>query len=111
MAAPGVSLDSVLGVFLSIRENGTWHSFVYLAYPSGVYLYIDENNKASYCHHLPRGIMRTNEIIAIKPHMLLRRRELNSSIVQWVVLPLALMLLPGDCSMLSAKACPGLFLG
>ena len=55
--------------------------------------------------------MRTNEIIAIKPHMLLRRKELNSSIVQWVVLPLALMLLPGNCSMLSAKACPGLFLG
>lgn len=37
--------------------------------------------------------MKTNEIIAIKPQKLLRRKELNSPIVQWVVLLQVLILL------------------
>lgn len=41
LAAPRVSLDSVLGVFLSIWGNGTWHSFVCLACQPGLYLYVD----------------------------------------------------------------------
>lgn len=53
LAAPRVSLDSVLGVFLSIWRTGTWHSFVCLACQPGLYLYIEESNKTSHCHHLP----------------------------------------------------------
>lgn len=53
---------------------------------------------------------RTNEIIAIKSQKLLRRTELNSPVVQWAVLPLVLMLLPDNCSVLPGKAWPGLFL-
>lgn len=53
LAAPRVSLDSVLGVFRSVEEKGTWHSFECLAYQSGLCLNKDENNKAPYCHHLP----------------------------------------------------------
>lgn len=51
LAARRLSLDSVLGVFLSIWENETWHSFVCLACQPGLYLYVDETNKASYCYH------------------------------------------------------------
>lgn len=53
LAAPRVSLDSVLGVFLSIWGNGTWHSFMCLACQPGLYSYIEESNEASHCHPLP----------------------------------------------------------
>ena len=54
--------------------------------------------------------MKTNEIIAIKPQKLLRRKELNSPIVQGEVLRV-LIVLQGKCSVLPGKACPGLLLG
>lgn len=61
-----------------------------LACQFGLFLYTENSNEASHLLHLPGGILRTNEIIAIKSQKLFRRKELKSFIVEWAVLPVVL---------------------